>query len=118
MNTEDYRGLQGLQGHASQALLPAPLLAESVVATLPESWSQICQCETTAMIDAERFKLLYGPYLPPKCRIGDKLPCEYRGREVKVKRITDAPIQVKKSPCPAPIQTKQSPVSWASLESA
>jgi hypothetical protein len=45
------------------------------------------------MIDSERFKLLYGPYLPPKCRIGDTLPCEYRGREVKVRRITDAPIQ-------------------------
>jgi hypothetical protein len=45
------------------------------------------------MIDSERFKLLYGPYSPPKCRIGDKLPCEYRGREVKVRRITDAPIQ-------------------------
>ncbi len=45
------------------------------------------------MIDSERLKLLYGPYLPPKCRIGDKLPCEHRGREVKVRRITDAPIQ-------------------------
>jgi hypothetical protein len=45
------------------------------------------------MIDSERFKLLYGPYLPPKCRIGDKLPCEYRGREVKVRAITNAPIQ-------------------------
>ena len=28
------------------------------------------------MIDSERFKLLYGPYLPPKCRVGDKLPEE------------------------------------------
>lgn len=26
-----------------------------------------------------------GLYLSPKCRIDDKLPCEFRGREVKVK---------------------------------
>jgi len=45
------------------------------------------------MIDSERFKLLYGPYMPPKCRVGDKLPCEYRGREVPVGGMTDAPIQ-------------------------
>ena len=45
------------------------------------------------MIDSERFKLLYGPYVAPKCRLGDKLPCEYRGREVTVKGMTDAPIQ-------------------------
>ncbi len=45
------------------------------------------------MIDSERFKLLYGPYVPPQCRLGDKLPCEYRGREVTVKGMTDAPIQ-------------------------
>ena len=44
------------------------------------------------MIDSERFKLLYGPYKVPKCAIGDKLRCEYRGREVKVKGMTDAPI--------------------------
>jgi len=36
------------------------------------------------MIDSERFKLLYGPYLPPKCQVGDKLLCESRGREVTV----------------------------------
>ena len=45
------------------------------------------------MIDSERFKLLYGPNLPPKFRIGDTLPCERRGREVRVCRITDALIQ-------------------------
>jgi hypothetical protein len=45
------------------------------------------------MIDSERFKLLYGPYLAPKCALGDKLSCEYRGREVAVKGMTDAPIQ-------------------------
>jgi hypothetical protein len=44
------------------------------------------------MIDSERFKLLYGPYMPPKCRVGDKLPCEYRGREVTVTGMTDAAI--------------------------
>jgi hypothetical protein len=31
------------------------------------------------MIDSERFKLLYGPYVVLKCAVGDKLPCEYRG---------------------------------------
>jgi hypothetical protein len=45
------------------------------------------------MIDSERFKLLYGPYAVPKCRLGDKLLCEYRDREVTVKGITDALIQ-------------------------
>jgi hypothetical protein len=45
------------------------------------------------MIDSERFKLLYGPYVAPKCGLGDKLPCEYKGREVTVKGMTDAPIQ-------------------------
>ena len=45
------------------------------------------------MIDSERFKLVYGPYLVPKCALGDKLPCEYRGQEVTVKGMSDAPIQ-------------------------
>jgi len=45
------------------------------------------------MIDSERFKLLYGPYVPPKCRVGDTLPCAYRGREVKVRCMTDAAVQ-------------------------
>jgi len=45
------------------------------------------------MIDSERFKLLYGPYVAPKCALGDKLPCEYRGREVTVKGMSAAPIQ-------------------------
>jgi len=45
------------------------------------------------MIDSERFKLLYGPYVAPKCRVGDKLPCEYRGREVTVRGISDGLIQ-------------------------
>jgi hypothetical protein len=45
------------------------------------------------VIDSERFKLLYGPYVAPRCALGDKLPCEYRGREVTVKRISEAPVQ-------------------------
>jgi hypothetical protein len=45
------------------------------------------------MIDSERIKLLYGPYVPPKCRLGDKLACEHRGQEVTVNGITDAPIR-------------------------
>src|SRR4051812_42896691 len=45
------------------------------------------------MRDADRFKLYYGPYVAPRCRVGDKLPCEYRGREVVVGGLTDAPIQ-------------------------
>lgn len=45
------------------------------------------------MRDADRFKLYFGPYVPPRCRVGDKLACEYRGREVVVGGMTDAPIQ-------------------------
>jgi hypothetical protein len=44
------------------------------------------------MDDSERYKLLYGPYAPPPCRVGDKLPCEYRGHEVVVRGLSDAPI--------------------------
>ena len=45
------------------------------------------------MIDPERYRLLNGPYVPPICRVGDKLPCEHKGREVVVGGMTDAPIQ-------------------------
>ncbi len=45
------------------------------------------------MIDSERFKLLYGPYAPPKCKLGDKLLCEYRDLELTVRAITDGLIQ-------------------------
>jgi len=45
------------------------------------------------MDEFERFKLLYGPYVPPKCAVGDKLPCEYRGCEVPVRGMSDAPIR-------------------------
>jgi hypothetical protein len=42
--------------------------------------------------DAERFRLLHGPYAPPKCRIGGWLKCRLRGR-VKVVAISDGRIQ-------------------------
>ena len=48
---------------------------------------------SSPVIDSERYKLLYGPYEVPKCRLGDKLVCEYRDREVTVKGMTDARIQ-------------------------
>jgi hypothetical protein len=44
------------------------------------------------MIESERVKLIYGPYRPPRCRVGDRLACEYRDRDLKVRGITDAPI--------------------------
>src|SRR5271157_3784523 len=47
----------------------------------------------SSMHDSDRFKLHHGPYFPPECRIGDRLPCQYRGREVVVGGMTDAPIQ-------------------------
>jgi hypothetical protein len=45
------------------------------------------------MIDSQRFKLIYGPYVAPRCRVGDKLTCEYRGREVTVRGISNGLIQ-------------------------
>jgi hypothetical protein len=44
------------------------------------------------MIDSERFKLFFGPYVPPECAVGDKLACERRGREVTVNAISWAPV--------------------------
>ena len=35
----------------------------------------------------------YGPYKSPKFRLGDKMPCEHRGREVVVGSISEANIQ-------------------------
>lgn len=43
-------------------------------------------------MDADRFKLLHGPYRPPHCCIGGWLTCAVRGR-VKVHAISDAPVQ-------------------------
>ncbi len=51
------------------------------------------------MLDADRFKLLHGPYRTPRCRLGKKLFCEMRGW-VTVTRISDAPI-------PWPMMSKQ-----------
>lgn len=45
------------------------------------------------MTDPERLKLLYGPYVAPKCKRGDVLECEWRGREVKVGQMSDGLIQ-------------------------
>jgi hypothetical protein len=42
--------------------------------------------------DAERYKLIGGPYTTPKCRVGQKLTCEYRDRDVRVAGLSDAPI--------------------------
>lgn len=43
------------------------------------------------MNEADRFRLLHGPYRMPRCRVGRRLKCLVRGR-VKVFGITDAPI--------------------------
>jgi hypothetical protein len=32
------------------------------------------------MLDIERFKLLHGPYLPPRFRLGGTLRCAVRGK--------------------------------------
>jgi hypothetical protein len=90
---------------ASPALSPnsknlhgtTPLSAIPLAGILPESWSPIRQSGSTAMIDSERFKLRCGPYPPPKCRIGDKLLCEYRDREVTVRGITDGRLPLIRS---------------------
>ena len=42
--------------------------------------------------DAERFRLLAGPYRMPKCKIGGWLTCRIRGR-VRVVAISDGLIQ-------------------------
>jgi hypothetical protein len=42
--------------------------------------------------DAERHKLLFGPYRPPRCRAGDVLRCEVRG-EVVVAGFSPGPIR-------------------------
>ena len=43
------------------------------------------------MTDAERVKLLHGPYRTPRFRYGGTLRCELRG-ELVVTGLTDAPI--------------------------
>lgn len=44
------------------------------------------------MRDRNRLKLLFGPYRPPRCRVGGRLTCAIRGK-VKVVGMSDAPIQ-------------------------
>jgi hypothetical protein len=43
------------------------------------------------MTDADRFRLLFGPYCTPRFRYGEALRCELRG-ELVVTGLTDAPI--------------------------
>lgn len=43
------------------------------------------------MNDAERFRLVHGPYAAPACEIGDQLFCEIRGW-VKVRGMSDGLI--------------------------
>jgi hypothetical protein len=43
------------------------------------------------MKDADRFKLLHGPYRSPRCKLGDALFCEIRGW-VKVQRLSGGRI--------------------------
>jgi hypothetical protein len=43
------------------------------------------------MLDADRFKLRFGPYRTPRCCVGRWLTCAVRGR-VKVVDISDTPI--------------------------
>ena len=42
--------------------------------------------------DADRFRLLHGPYCAPRCRVGGFLTCRIRGR-LKVAGISDTRIQ-------------------------
>ena len=51
------------------------------------------------MSHEDRYRLLFGPYRQPRCRLGSKLFCELRGW-VKVTRISDAPV-------PWPMTTKR-----------
>lgn len=44
------------------------------------------------MTDADRFKLLHGPYSPPAVRPGDTVTCEYRDRDVVVGEMSGGPI--------------------------
>jgi hypothetical protein len=43
------------------------------------------------MTDADRFRLLFGPYRLPRFRYGGALRCELRG-ELVVTGLTDAPV--------------------------
>lgn len=42
---------------------------------------------------SESFRLHFGPYRAPRCRVGKPLDCEARGRTVEVAGLSDASIQ-------------------------
>ena len=42
--------------------------------------------------DRDRVQLLFGPYRPPRLRVGDRATCLLRDCEVIITSITDAPI--------------------------
>jgi hypothetical protein len=44
------------------------------------------------MRDADRIRLLHGPYRAPRLRVGDRATCLYRDCDVVVTGWTDAPI--------------------------
>jgi len=44
------------------------------------------------MNQSDNVRLLYGPYFPPACRVGETLECEVLGREVIVGGMHDSPI--------------------------
>jgi hypothetical protein len=56
---------------------------------MPIDRPQIAQ--RARMNDHDRYKLLYGPYRSPRCRLGKQLRCRIRGW-VPVRRISDARI--------------------------
>lgn len=49
-------------------------------------------CHIISIMAADNTKLIFGPYRPPRCRIGGKLRCVVRG-DVVVRGISDSPIQ-------------------------
>jgi hypothetical protein len=58
------------------------------------------------MLDIERFKLLHGPYHPPRYRLGGFLHCAVRGK-VKVRRIGAGRI-----PWPLTLKRNLTTVLW------
>jgi len=64
----------------------------------------------------ENFRLLHGPYRAPRCRVGDMLTCELRGRDVEVGGMSAGLIQwptVKmRSPCWERTPTGRLPTPW------
>jgi hypothetical protein len=44
------------------------------------------------MTDDDTYKLRFGPYRAPSCRVGSKLSCKRWGKRVEVVGFSDAPI--------------------------